>query len=185
MRRIWFVFLLLLFVILVGCSTLPATMDEDSIIQQTVDVRVGATPSPVEVESSPTPTEKAKEEVMVTDSPGEGESYDKALEPLVNKAKEDLSNRLKVGVDQIIVVEAELVIWPDASLGCPQPDMVYIQVPEDGTLIRLAVADQVYEYHGGGWTDPFLCEEVIKQKPTSPKIDITKRTPPPRESGGE
>ena len=70
----------------------------------------------------------------------------------------------------------EAVDWPDASLGCPQPDMVYTQVPVDGTLILLSVAGQVYEYHGGGWTDPFLREQVIKTKPTAPKDDFPKYT---------
>lgn len=117
------------------------------------------------------------------EAPGEAASYDPALEPLVAKALEDLAERMNVDINQIVVIEAELVVWPDASLGCPQPGMVYAQVLVDGTLIRLSVADQEYEYHGGGWTDPFLCEEVIKTKPPSPKIDIPIRTPPPRDTG--
>jgi hypothetical protein len=79
------------------------------------------------------------------------------LEGLVEKAKEDLAQRLSISVSQINLVEATPVTWPDGSLGCPQPDMVYTQVQVDGLLIRLGVDDRVYEYHSGGNRAPFLC----------------------------
>jgi hypothetical protein len=184
MRRICLYFLLFtLLTTLVGCATMATPIEEEATIQRTIEIREGATPSPTEAEPSPTLIENPEEVEIVNEGPAEAASYDPALEPLVTKALEDLSGRLKVGVDEIIVVEAVLVVWPDASLGCPQPGMVYAQVPVDGTLIRLSVGGKVYEYHGGGWTDPFLCEEVIKTKPTTPKIDITISTPPPRDSG--
>ena len=43
------------------------------------------------------------------------------LEPLVEKAKEDLAQRLSIEMEQISLLEAKAVVWPDASLGCPQP----------------------------------------------------------------
>ncbi len=93
------------------------------------------------------------------------------LAPLLTQAKEDLAQRLSVPVDQIEVLEARAVVWPDASLGCPQPGMKYKQVPMDGALIRLVVDGQVYEYHSGGSRDPFLCEQPLKpQKETPPQI---------------
>jgi hypothetical protein len=85
--------------------------------------------------------------------------YDPGLEPFVVMAKEDLAERLEVGVEAFEVLEAELVVWPDASMGCPDPEMMYIQVPQDGSLIRLQVEDKVFEYHSGGDRPPFLCEE--------------------------
>ena len=184
MRRTWFILLLLTTATLVGCSTNASTGGDDATIEPTIEIRGGASPPATEVEPSP-PTEEIQEEAIVTEEPPEALSYeyDPALQPLVDMALEDLSDRLKVDLEQIIVVEAELVVWPDASLGCPQPDMIYTQVPVDGTLISLSVANQVYEYHGGGWTDPFLCEGVIKTKPTTPKIDLTISTPPPRDTG--
>jgi hypothetical protein len=183
MKRFWFTFLLVpLLITLVGCVVMATPREEDSTIQPTIEIRVGATPSPTEAEPSPNPIENPEEEI-VREGPDEAASYDPALEPLVIKALEDLAERLNVDIRQIVVIEAELVVWPDASLGCPQPGMVYTQVLVDGTLIRLSVADQEYEYHGGGWTDPFLCEEVIKTKSPSPKIDLTIRTPPPRDTG--
>ena len=74
------------------------------------------------------------------------------LESLIEKAKEDLGQRLSIDVSQINLLEAEEVTWPDASLGCPQPGMRYKQVPEDGALIVLEAQGTTYEYHNGGKT---------------------------------
>jgi hypothetical protein len=88
----------------------------------------------------------------------------------VTQAKEDLAERLSIEVDQIQLVEFRAVVWPDASLGCPQPGMAYKQVPQDGGLIRLEVDGRLYEYHSGGSRAPFLCERPLQ---------IDKTTPPP------
>ena len=79
------------------------------------------------------------------------------MENLVIQAKEDLAHRLSIPIDQIEVLEAKSVVWPDASLGCPQPGMRYKQVPVDGALIRLQTNGQVHEYHSGGGRGLFLC----------------------------
>ena len=102
---------------------------------------------------------------------------DAGLRDLIEKAKTDLAGRLAVSVNEITLVEAKSVVWPDASLGCPQPGMVYIQVPEDGLLIRLQVGDQIYPYHSGGFRDPFLCETIYKDPNPPPKIDFFNLTP--------
>ncbi len=80
------------------------------------------------------------------------------LERLIAQAVDDLAGRISVPVDQIEVLEARAVIWPDAGLGCPQPGMRYKQVPVDGALIRLRAGSRVYEYHSGGGRGLFLCE---------------------------
>ena len=107
---------------------------------------------------------------------------DAGLRDLIDKAKTDLAGRLTVSVNEITLVEAISVVWPDASLGCPQPGMVYIQVPEDGLLIRLQVGGQIYPYHSGGFRDPFLCEVIFKD-PNPPKIDFFNLTRPAPGSG--
>src|SRR5690242_2210919 len=61
-----------------------------------------------------------------------------ALQPAIEYAQQDLGTML--GMDNwwdIGVLEARAVTWPDGSLGCPAPDMAYIQVLVDGALIRL------------------------------------------------
>src|SRR5687767_2291521 len=45
--------------------------------------------------------------------------------PMVEQAIKDLARRLALSLDQITLVSAEAVVWPDAGLGCPQPGMAY------------------------------------------------------------
>ncbi|GAB2567622.1 hypothetical protein [Kribbella endophytica] len=74
------------------------------------------------------------------------------------QAKADLAERLGVPVDDVTVVSSEEVTWPDSSLGCPQPGMMYAQVLTNGSRIVLSAGGQTYEYHSGGQRAPFLCE---------------------------
>ena len=96
--------------------------------------------------------------------------------PLVTQAKEDLAERLGIPITEIELLSFELVVWPDASLGCPQPGMAYLQVQQDGALIRLSAEEQVYDYHSGGNRGLFLCENSLKNSTSPPKIDPI---PPP------
>jgi hypothetical protein len=80
------------------------------------------------------------------------------LEGLANQAMQDLARRLSIPIEQIEVLEAKSVVWPDGGLGCPEPGMAYAQVQVEGVLIRLHAGQRTYSYHGGGGTPPFLCE---------------------------
>jgi len=82
------------------------------------------------------------------------------MRPLVNAAIDDLVRRLHVDRAAIIVLEARSVVWPDGSLGCPRPDMVYPQVQQDGALVRLRAEGKEFSYHSGGTRPPFLCESA-------------------------
>jgi hypothetical protein len=80
------------------------------------------------------------------------------LQIWVDQAVADLAERLTIDVGQIEVVEVKAMVWPDGSLGCPEPGVAYTQVQREGTLIRLRVGKRVYQYHSGGGRPPFLCE---------------------------
>ncbi len=84
-------------------------------------------------------------------------TYNGPLGDLVTVALADLAGRLGVSAAQIEVASAESVVWPDGSLGCPQPDMSYTQVQVDGAKIVLSFDGRTYNYHSGGSRDPFLC----------------------------
>ena len=99
------------------------------------------------------------------------------MEGLIEKAKEDLAQRLSIAITEISLIEAKDVVWPNASLGCPQPGMKYKQVPEDGALILLRAQGVVYEYHSGGGRGLFLCEKELSIPEKPPQIDITDLTP--------
>lgn len=59
----------------------------------------------------------------------------------------DLAQRLGLPESAITVRTVESVEWPDASLGCPRPGMMYAQVITPGYRIVLEAAGQTYEYH--------------------------------------
>ncbi len=61
----------------------------------------------------------------------------------------DLASRLGVDPASIEVADARAVTWPDNSLGCPQPGMMYVQRPVEGALVVLTHQGRHYEYHGG------------------------------------
>jgi hypothetical protein len=67
-----------------------------------------------------------------------------------NAAIDDLSKRTGIPKSDIKVVSVEAVQWPDASVGCPQPDRMYAQVVTPGYLIILEAGGQTYEYHSAG-----------------------------------
>ncbi len=82
---------------------------------------------------------------------GQGEAQgERAVGPaagLVAQAVADLAGRLAIAADAIQVRSVEAVEWPDASLGCPQPGMMYAQVITPGYRIVLEAAGRAYEYH--------------------------------------
>ena len=90
-----------------------------------------------------------------------------SLQNLIEKATEDLARRLSVPTQQIQIVEAREVVWPNSSLGCPQKGMVYADVLTPGYLIILQFDNREYEYHSSKGTEVIYC-----QNPTPPVPDI-------------
>ncbi|MBE0431386.1 MAG: hypothetical protein IBX67_06135 [Dehalococcoidia bacterium] len=75
----------------------------------------------------------------------------------VEQAKEDLAGRKGIDKGEIEVVKVEAVNWPDTSLGCPQPDMMYAQVITPGFRILLSYAGETYVYHSDRATRVVYC----------------------------
>ena len=96
------------------------------------------------------------EETTVASSP----DIDPTLRTLVDQAVADLASRLKIDASSIVTVSAQAMSWPDGSLGCPQPGMLYTQVMVDGALIELSVDGTSYSYHSGASGAPFLCQKT-------------------------
>ncbi|GIV77548.1 MAG: hypothetical protein KatS3mg050_1942 [Litorilinea sp.] len=141
-RGLWLAFSLLL-LLLAACQPIPAPGAEAVTPAATATAVVS--PAPQE----PTPT--SQEAPMPTSAP--------VSNPLVQQAMADLAQRLSIPTEEITLVSYEEVVWPDASMGCPQPGMAYIQVPQDGARIVLQAGGQTYVYHSGGNRPPFLCTQ--------------------------
>jgi hypothetical protein len=89
-----------------------------------------------------------------------------SLQPLIEKAKTDLAQRLSIPASQINAAETKQVFWPDASLGCPQPGLTYTQVEVPGYLIILQSNGNEFEYHANIHDYIFYCEN-----PTPPILE--------------
>ncbi len=111
-------------------------------------------------EDTPLITPEDEKDVPETTVPGPEEpgTIDPGLQPYIDIAVADLAQRLGIDASNIAVVSAEVTVWNDASLGCPEPGMNYAQVLEDGSLIVLEAQGTAYRYHSGGFRQPFLCE---------------------------
>jgi hypothetical protein len=84
------------------------------------------------------------------------------LKPWTDTAVKDLAEKLSASPEDIEVLEARYVTWPDSSLGCPQPDMGYLQALTSGLLIVLRHRGASYHYHGRSEGPPFYCERPRK-----------------------
>lgn len=91
-----------------------------------------------------------------------------APQNLIEIAREDLAQRLSLSISQIDLVDAKEVIWPDSSLGCPQPGMAYADVLTPGYMIILKAGDKEYEYHASKGTFVIYCENPTPPIPGTP-----------------
>ena len=160
--------LLALFMFLLSaCTTSVGAELSDPSDDSAGPVKPSATLQEVEAPAieAPEPT-TGHQEVTVT----EERALLGGAEKLVDLAKRDLAQRLDVEISPITLVSYEEVVWPDTSLGCPQPGMAYRQIPQDGVRIQLSFEGTTYDYHGGGGRDPFLCEQTLPQRKKIPVL---------------
>jgi hypothetical protein len=90
------------------------------------------------------------------------------LSGLVEQAKQDLSQRFSISADQISVIQAREVTWPDSGLGCPQPGMMYLMVLSPGYQIILNAGAREYHYHAGHDAEVFYCANPSPPVPGEP-----------------
>lgn len=127
-----------------------------------------------ETQLEPTPlTLKSTSVVSATPqiaSPTPAPTEQKSITSLAIK---DLAGRLGVPTSEIEVVSEEAVEWSDASLGCPEPEMMYAQVITPGYRIELSVAEQRFEYHTDDRQSIILCgnQEKVEKTPQAGSID--------------
>jgi hypothetical protein len=83
---------------------------------------------------------------------------------LLTKILTDLQEREGVDREGIVIERAEAVVWPDGSIGCPQPGLMYPQVLTPGYFVVLRVGDDLYNYHAGESGGFKLCEQSLPGK---------------------
>ena len=75
--------------------------------------------------------------------------------------KADLAKKLQVSEKSFVTVAVEAVEWGDASLGCPEPGMMYAQVITPGHRVVLALDGKQYTYHTAQAGSFVLCEQAV------------------------
>jgi hypothetical protein len=139
---------------IVSCGPAPASpSDKAAVPSPLATATVSTYPSPAGTPVSTAAPGKDNNQMSATPNP----TSPPTEMAQVTQAKQDLSKRLSVSPDQIELVTFTPVTWPDGSLGCPEPGMMYTQVLVEGYRIQLRSGGRVYEYHGGGTRAPFLC----------------------------
>jgi hypothetical protein len=79
------------------------------------------------------------------------------LQSMIDQALADAARTTQREVSTLVVVSAGPVTWPDGSIGCPRPGMMYPQVLVPGYRIRIRAGGEVLDYHAGRSGAPFHC----------------------------
>ena len=94
-------------------------------------------------------------------------------EAFLDAILEEAASLSSVDVDQILVIRAEAVTWPNGALGCPEPGMMYTQALVNGYWVVVQAGGQNYDFRIGSTGDFRLCA----QQPGEPGASI--EIPPP------
>ncbi len=76
------------------------------------------------------------------------------------RAIEDAARTTGVDPGSVRVLNVEARDWPDASLGCPKPGMMYAQVITPGYLVVVAGGGKRLEYHTDLRGRAVMCREL-------------------------
>jgi len=66
---------------------------------------------------------------------------------VIEKCKADLAQRAQVASADMKVIGTQDTVWPDGSLGCPEPGKMYTMALVPGYRVVLHAGDKDYEYH--------------------------------------
>jgi hypothetical protein len=77
----------------------------------------------------------------------------------VDQAVVEAGGEAGVDPEDIEVLVAEEVTWPDGAVGCPEPGEMYTQALVEGYRIVLDVDGEEVHYHGTRGEPPFRCDD--------------------------
>jgi hypothetical protein len=115
---------------------------------------VGIAPPPDALSSRGPVEAGAPEHAPTTDPAAPGMV---TLATLTDAVLEDAARRTGLAKSALVVEDAAAVTWPDGSLGCPQPGMLYTQALVPGYRIRVRAGDDLLDYHASRRGSIALC----------------------------
>jgi hypothetical protein len=160
-----FFFLPLFTMLLVACGVPDTQTGQPSQATRIVESLPASTVGVTEEASMPTeqpatPTEQAAEQIAdsatqtrlplpigATAPPLNTATTSVPVEKFIALASADLAKRLSIATDQISLINAAPITWPNAALGCPQPGKTYAAGRVPGYQIVLAAQHQQHQYH--------------------------------------
>lgn len=145
-RIILFVFLS---AVVAACGTIPGSTPP-SIETPTPGLQEIATPDRTDKIMTKMPERVPPTEAI---SPITGEVPAELLDTILK----DLSERIHVTRESIIVIQDQAIVWNDGSLGCPQPGVFYTQAQVNGYWVILEAEGKRYDYHATDRGYFFLC----------------------------
>jgi hypothetical protein len=101
---------------------------------------------------------------VIPEKPGVGEETRVMNEIPVDLLEEivaDLMGRTGAARSAVGVLRSEQVVWPDGSLGCPQPGQLYTQALVNGYRVVLEQGGDRYDYRVTDRGYFFLCENAL------------------------
>ncbi len=84
-------------------------------------------------------------------------SPEESASPAEQAAQDVAAESLGVEPEDVTVLEITSAEWPDASLGCPQPGMMYAQVLTSGYQATVEVDGETYDVRMDTKGNGFIC----------------------------
>lgn len=160
-RVLTIVMLLVLALGVVAC----APQVEEPIVPPPTDVtlpEIEETEMPAEAEPTP-------EDMTGPEEPGEtpitGLESGEVPEAIFEDLLDDLATRTTARGSEITVEKAEFVVWPDGSLGCPEPGVMYTMALENGYHVVFETPDGTFDYRVNENGYFKLCENATIMPP--------------------
>ena len=100
-------------------------------------------PAAIDAPLSLEDSDPAGGESEATPAPAGSGETDADLEPIVAA----IAAEMGAAPSDLTVVSATPEVWPDASLGCPEPDMLYAQVVTPGYRVVVEATGEQVEFH--------------------------------------
>jgi hypothetical protein len=79
------------------------------------------------------------------------------MQAVIDKALDDAAAQTGLLREALEVISADRVIWPDGSMGCPKPDVVYTQSTVPGYRVQVKAGESLLSYHANQKGLVFLC----------------------------
>lgn len=136
-------------VVVVACGAIPASTPPITETP-TPDLQEIVTPDRTDIIMTKMPERVPPTEVI---SPITGEVPAELLDTILK----DLSERIHVTREGIIVIQDQSIVWNDGSLGCPQPGVFYTQAQVNGYWVILEAEGKRYDYRVADRGYFFLC----------------------------